>query len=161
MGCQSISVLINDRKNPYYMDIVDGFYSAIAASDLTLNKELIYEGRLVKENIYNYLDALFENSKLPDGIISPNNITSKHILSWLKEKNLKIPKDLLFVGFSNDKNIPNADVSLTTVQFSGSEIGGKAAKALIDQIEKSKILNETILIPAKFIIKSSSLKVMK
>lgn len=161
MGCESISVLIKDQKNPYYIDIIDGYYTAISASDLTLNEEMIYEGKLVKENIYNYLDVLYENSKMPDGIISPDNNTSKHILSWLKTKNLKIPNDLLFVGFSNDKNSPNSDVSLTTVQFSGSEIGEKAAKALIEQIEKRKILNDTILIPAKFIIKSSSLKIMK
>ena len=161
MGCESISVLIKDRKNPYYNDIIEGYNSAISVSDLTLDKEMIYEDSLDKENIYTYLDALYENSKLPDGIISPNNKASKHILSWLKEKNLKIPKDVLFVGFSNDKNIPDADVSLTTVQFSGSEIGEKAAKVLIEQIEKSKILNETILIPAKFIVKSSSLKITK
>ncbi len=161
MGCKSISILINDRKNPYYADIIDGYSSAISASDLTLNEEMIYEGNLVKEKIYNYLDDLYENFKIPDGIISPNNYTSSHILSWLKKKNLKIPKDLLFVGFSNDKNIPDADISLTTVQFSGSEIGEKAAERLFEQIEKSKVMDDTIVIPAKFIIKGSSLKIKK
>ncbi len=160
MGCKSISVLINDRKNPYYADIIEGYSSAISASDLALNEEMIYEGNLVKENIYNYLDELYENSKFPNGIISPNNYTSKHIVSWLKKKNLNIPNDLLFVGFSNDKNIPEGDISLTTVQFSGSEIGEKAAKILFKQINKSKVMNETIIIPAKFIIKGSSLKIM-
>jgi LacI family transcriptional regulator len=160
MGCKSISVLINDRKNPYYADIIEGYSSAISASDLALNEEMIYEGNLVKENIYNYLDELYENSKFPNGIISPNNYTSKHIVSWLKKKNLNIPNDLLFVGFSNDKNIPEGDISLTTVQFSGSEIGEKAAKILFEQIDKSKVMNETIIIPAKFIIKGSSLKIM-
>ncbi len=89
MGCKSISVLINDRKNPYYADIIEGYSSAISASDLTLDEEMIYEENLVKENIYNYLDELYENSKIPDGIISPNNYTSNYILSWLKKKNLK------------------------------------------------------------------------
>jgi len=161
MGCKSISVLINDRKNPYYADIIDGYSSAISASDLTLDEEMIYEDNLVKEKIYNYLDDLYENSNIPDGIISPNNYTSKHILSWLKKKNLKIPKDLLFVGFSNDKNIPDVDISLTTVQFSGSEIGEKAAEILFEQIGKNKVMDDTIIIPAKFIIKGSSLKIKK
>jgi len=161
MGCKSISILINDHENPYFADIIDGYSSAISASDLSLNKEMIYEGNLVKENIYNYLDDLYENSNIPDGIISPNNYTSKHILSWLKKKNLKIPKDLLFVGFSNDKNIPDVDISLTTVQFSGSEIGEKAAEILFEQIRKNKIMDDTIIIPAKFIIKGSSLKIKK
>ncbi len=161
MGCKSVSVLINDPKNPYYADIIEGYSSAISASDLALNEEMIYEGSLVKENIYNYLDKLYENSKFPNGIISPNNSTSKHIVSWLKKKNLNIPNDLLFVGFSNDKNIPEGDISLTTVQFSGSEIGDKAAKILFEQINKSKVLNDTIIIPAKFIIKGSSLKIRK
>ncbi len=161
MGCKSISVLINDRKNPYDADIIEGYSSAISASDLTLNEEMIFEDNLVKENIYNYLDELYENSKIPDGIISPNNYTSNHILSWLKKKNLKIPNDLLFVGFSNDKNNPDVDISLTTIQFSGSEIGEKAAKKLFEQIKKSKVMDDTIIIPAKFIIKGSSLKIIK
>jgi len=161
MGCKSISVLIDDRQNPYYADIIDGYLSAVSASDLTLNEDLIYEDNLVKENVYNYLDDLYENSKIPDGIISPNNHTSKHILSWLNKKNLKIPNDLLFLGFSNDKNIPDVGVSLTTVQFSGSEIGGKAVKILFEQIKKSKVMEDTIIIPAKFIIKGSSLKIKK
>jgi LacI family transcriptional regulator len=161
MGCKSISVLIDDRKSPYYSDIIEGYSSAISASDLALNEEMIYEGGLVKENIYNYLDKLYEDSKFPDGIISPSNYTSKHVLSWLKKKNLKIPDDLLFVGFSNDENNPDSIVSLTTVQFSGSEIGEKAAKILFEQIDKSKVMNDTIIIPAKFIIKGSSLKILK
>jgi LacI family transcriptional regulator len=161
MGCKSISVLINDRKDPYYADIIEGYSSAISASDLTLNQEMIYEDNLAKENVYNYLDELYKNSKIPDGIISPNNYTSNHILSWLKKKNLKIPNDLLFVGFSNDKNTPDVDISLTTVQFSGSEIGEKAAKILFEQIGKNKVMDDTIIIPAKFIIKGSSLKIMK
>ncbi len=161
MGCKNISVLINDRKNPYYADIIDGYSSAISASDLTFNEDMIYEDNLVKEKIYNYLDDLYENSKIPDGIISPNNYTSNHIVSWLKKKNLKIPNDLLFVGFSNDKNIPDVDISLTTVQFSGSEIGENAAKILFEQIKKSEVMEDTIIIPAKFIIKGSSLKIVK
>jgi LacI family transcriptional regulator len=161
MGCKSISVLINDRKDPYYADIIEGYSSAISASDLILNQEMIYEDNLAKENVYNYLDELYKNSKIPDGIISPNNYTSNHILSWLKKNNLKIPNDLLFVGFSNDKNTPDVDISLTTVQFSGSEIGEKAAKILFEQIGKNKVMDDTIIIPAKFIIKGSSLKIMK
>jgi len=159
MGCQSISVFINNRKNPYDAAIIDGYSSAISATDVALDEEMIFEDELLKENIYQYLDQLYENSKIPDGIISPNNCTSKHILSWLKNKNLEIPKDLLFVGFSNDKNIPDLDVSLTTVQFSGSEIGEEAAKILFEQIEKSQVMDNTIVVPAKFIIKGSSLKI--
>jgi len=48
---------------------------------------------------------------------------------------------------------------LTTVQFSGKEIGEEAAKILFEQIEKSQVMDNTIVVPAKFIIKGSSLKI--
>jgi DNA-binding LacI/PurR family transcriptional regulator len=49
--------------------------------------------------------------------------------------------------------------SLSIVAFSGTEIGQKAAEKLLQQIENDEISTEKIIVPAKFIIKASSLKI--
>lgn len=158
MGCKNIYIYTGELSNPFYADMVDGYQSALAGSEIKFNKNHIVTGSLSKDEITYSLNKLFDQSDIPDAIISPNTTVSTQIISWLKSQAYEIPKDVLLVSFETDKynscNIP----ALSTVQISGSKTGKIAAEKLFKQIEKGNIIKETIIIPAKFIIKGSTMR---
>jgi len=155
MKCNNIAVFAGDLNNPYYADIIDGYVDAMTEAGLN-NAKNIFSNTISEEKIYDRLDKLLKQNKLPDAILSPSTTVANQIINWLNNNGLNAPKDLLIVRFSSD--ISNTASALSTVQFSGSEIGEKAASKLFRQIEKGKNIDETVIIPPKFIIKSSSLK---
>jgi LacI family transcriptional regulator len=157
MNCKDIAVFTGDLNKPFFADIVDGYSNAMKEAGLTDYGEKVFSGSLERESIYKYLDDFYKNSRIPEAILSPDTKVSNHIITWLKEKNMNIPDDMLLISFSNDQNSFNQYTSLSTIRFSGNEIGKIAAEKLFQQIENEKITNETIIIPPKLIIKNSSL----
>ena len=158
MKCQNIAVFTGDLNNPYYADIIDGYEDALAESDYKINKEYIFSNTISQKKVYKKLEELLKQNKLPDAILTPSTQVANQVINWMTMHNLSAPKDILLVSFSNDKNYTISASTLSTVQFSGSEIGHKAAEKLFQQIKKGKIIDETVIVPPKFIIKSTSLK---
>ncbi len=159
MGCKNTCIYAGNLTNPFYSDMVDGYRSAMSDSDMKFVENQIISGSLSQDDINYSLNKMFDQSKLPDGIISPNNSVSTQIISWLKNKGYEIPKDILLVSFETDKYNSCNKPALSTIQISGSKTGKIAAKELFKQIESRKMIAETIIIPAKFIIKGSTMRV--
>ncbi len=157
MKCKDIAVFAGDLNNHYYADIIDGYSDAMLEAKLN-NKVNIFSGTLQQEKLFNRLEKLLKKNKFPDAILTPSTIVANQIIYWLSQNNLFVPKDVLIVSFSSDENNTITSSTLSVIQFSGSEIGKIAAKKLFYQIKKGEIIDETVIVPPKFIIKSSSLK---
>lgn len=158
MNCKDIAVFTGNLNNPYFADIANGYQNAMNDAGFKNYKDNLLSCDLERTEIYRYMDDFYSGSKFPDAILSPNTKTSNHIISWLKEKNMSMPDDVLFVSFSSDQNDSHLYNTISTIQFSGTEIGELAAKNLFEQIKIKKIIDKTVIVPPKFIIKSSSLK---
>ena len=156
MECKNIAVFTGDLNNPYDADIIAGYKDALKGAGLS-DLENIFSNTVDPTKILNQLDKLLKQNKIPDAILSPSTSVANQIINWLKSNNLNVPKDVSIVSFSSDKNNTATASSLSTVQFSGTEIGLKAAERLFVQIKEGGIIDETIIVPPKFIIKSSSL----
>lgn len=158
MGCKNIHLFTGNRQNPLYSDMVDGFRTAISDAGSEYSERQVFSESLAQRNVNNHLSELLNQSKLPDGIISPNTQMGTQIISWLNNNKLQVPKDVLLVSFESNNNNLCSLAAISAVQFSGSKTGKTAAKRLFEQIEKGKIKKETIIIPGKFIIKGSSMR---
>jgi LacI family transcriptional regulator len=78
----------------------------------------------------------------------------------LKEAGIRIPADIAFAGFNNDTISKIIEPNLTTINYSGYEMGQAAATSLINHltgISKIKTTN-TIILRSDIIIRQSSLK---
>ena len=158
MKCKNIILFAGNPENPFYADMIEGYKNAFSDAGTDLKNEQIITQSMNNIELEKFLDDLYSRSELPDGIISPNSNFSSLISDWLKSRGLSAPKDLLLISFSNNKNETPISSGLTSIHFSGSEIGKKAVDELFKMIKNEKIDNNTIIIPSKFIIKSSTLK---
>ncbi len=159
MKCKNIHIVTGNPENPLYADIIDGYQTALGESGI-LNTEMnIHKNMNEKEDVDNLLNLLFEKKQMPDGIISGNAEINTHIISWLDHKGIEISKDLLLVSFETGYKEHCYNKTVSSVLFSGSKIGKIAVENLFKQIRKRQIKKETIIIPAKFIIRASSIRI--
>ena len=81
-------------------------------------------------------------------------------LMALKAAGLRIPEDMAFAGFNNDPISKIIEPNLTTINYSGYDIGEAAVTSLINHlngIANVKTTN-TIILRSDLIIRASSLK---
>lgn len=163
-GCKSIIHL----EGPPNLDItkqrLEGFTEAMKAANLPIGSDsvvacplgTIEEGKAVMEKI-------LSRPNPPDGVFASSDPTAMGAMQAIREKGLKIPKDIAVVGFSNWLFSSMMDPPLSSVDQPGFEMGQEAAKLLIRHIEvKSKndveAPAETKLLKTKLVIRESSLK---
>lgn len=97
----------------------------------------------------------------PDAIFANNDPMAMGAMTAIKEKGLKIPRDVAVVGFSNWFFGELMEPSLTTVDQPGFEMGQEAARLLIRQIEmKDKEMDdpapETKILKTRLVVRKSS-----
>lgn len=135
-----------------------GFCKALQESGLSADKNLIINNNLRHKDGELAIKKLIQNNKLPDAIFCANDTTALSTIVYLQKNNIKVPKDIAVIGFSNEPFSELVTPSISTVKQPGFLMGKKAAELLIQQINnKGKTQKfETILMPTEIIIRDSS-----
>ena len=96
----------------------------------------------------------------PDAVFSANDTAAVYCMLKLKEAGIRIPADIAFAGFNNDPISKIIEPNLTTVNYSGYDIGEAAVNSLINHLKgiSSIKTTNTIILRSDLIIRASSLK---
>jgi LacI family transcriptional regulator len=158
MKCKNIHLFVTNADSPLYADLIEGYSTAIDEHENLLLDKHIYTNLNSKEAVEHLLETLNKKNKLPDGIIAGNHEISELVVSWFENAGLQIPDNLLLVGFNTGLKDDYKKHTISSIIISGSKIGKIAAESLFKQIHSRTINKETIIVPAKFIIKGSSMR---
>ena len=72
----------------------------------------------------------------------------------LKKAGIRIPQDIAFVGFNNDPVATVVEPNLTTVNYSGYQIGEVAARNMISHLKGVPIdSTDSIILKSELIIR--------
>ena len=94
----------------------------------------------------------------PDAVFAVNDRKAIGAILALKEKGVKVGRDVGVVGFTNDPMSAIISPSLTTVEEPAFEIGKQGCQLLLKQISKKNFVPEEIVLNAELIIRNSSLR---
>ncbi len=158
MGCKKIQLIVSDAKSPLYVDLIEAYQTVIDEQKNKIEKAFIHSNISNRTEVENLLNNLKENNALPDGIISGDMKLNSFISDWFENNGLKIPENLLLVSFETGEKDECTKNTISSILVSGSKIGKLAVESLFKQINKQEIKKETIIVPAKFIIKGSSIR---
>lgn len=96
-------------------------------------------------------------SKVIDGIFAATDMLAIGAMKNLKENEIRIPKDVAVVGFSNWSISSLYEPSVSTMSQPGYEMGMKAAEIILNQIKNPDMAsNETIVLQSELIERESS-----
>ncbi len=135
-----------------------GYCDALKEAGLQINKSLIVNNSLSREEGTLSIQKLLKNEIQPDAIFCANDTTALSVIIYLKENEIKVPDDIAIVGFSNEPFSEVVTPSISTVKQPGFMIGQKAAQLLIQQIlhNTENPDYKTIVMPTELIIRESS-----
>ena len=154
-----IAVLLNENDNTFNNDLLKGYFQALRDNFVQTDMELIYRNHLKEQEIRRTLSAIFRADKKIHALILPNQQTTIMVLNFLKENNIRCPKDIAIINFSDDNNTNYILPTISSVRFSAKHIGMSVIRQFFKELETSdtKKRKKLIIEPTKFIIGNTSI----
>lgn len=135
-----------------------GYKAALINNNIDVDNDIVIRCNLTVEDAKKATEKLLSLPNPPDAIFGINDEVAIGALFAIKEKGLKIPEEVMVVGFSNSNRSRYMEPSLTTMDQNPEKIGSLAAKLLFEQINGKSGFGATkeIIVPSTLIIRTSS-----
>jgi LacI family transcriptional regulator len=160
-GCRRIMHLGGNMLRNVYSDRLRGYKQALRDYKIAFDDKLVYISKLNEEAGTEAAKTILKMTvKRPDGVFAANDTAAVYCMIKLKEAGIHIPGDVAFAGFNNDPISKIIEPNLTTVSYSGYDIGEAAVTSLINHLNgiSSVKTTNTIILRSDLIIRESSLK---
>jgi DNA-binding LacI/PurR family transcriptional regulator len=134
----------------------EGYLQALREHNLEYGNELTMESINTEESGYEAMRKLLESSLVPTAVFVANDLDAIGAMKAAKEKGLRIPEDIAFIGFDDIQLASYTEPSLTTVRQPIFEMGITAISLLVQLIERKGKEPLKVELPTQLIIRGSS-----
>lgn len=136
---------------------LSGFKEALKRHSIDLREELIISCTVDtnKSEGFSAAKKLFELPSPPDGIFAITDRLAAGALEFAIANNIKVPKELSIVGYSNSEISKNVTPKLSTVSQDGYSLGKRARQRLLSLVKNSDNLYQEVF-DANLIVRNSS-----
>jgi LacI family transcriptional regulator len=157
-GAKNIAHIGGPLHLKIYENRQKGYCDALKEAGLKVNKQLIVNNSLTRDDGTIAIAKLMQNEIKPDAVFCANDTVALSVIIYLKENGIKVPEEIAVVGFSNEPFSEVVTPSISTVKQPGFLMGQKAANLIIHQIlhDKENPTYQTIIMPTELIIRDSS-----
>lgn len=159
-GCRRIGILTSDLNRNVYNQRYQGYADAIADAGLAHDKNLLLVKDISEQSALQAANEILAMDQMPDGLFITNDFEAAICMQSLKKHGVRVPEDIAIVGFNNDTLSKIVEPQLTTINYSGKEIGELSARKLIDKLNGTEIItaSQKIIVDSRLIVRQSSLK---
>jgi len=133
-GYQRIAHLAGPESVSVSKSRFEGYVHALKKHNVHIEESLIIYGGFQEEDGRQGLRKLLDNNLRPDAVFTVNDFVASGVYLQAKESGILIPRDLAVVGFGNNNISKLMSPPLTTVRQSTREMGIRAAKLLLREI---------------------------
>jgi LacI family transcriptional regulator len=164
-GCRRIAHLTNASWVSISKERLEGYRAALQESGIPYDENYVrycHHGGMIQDEIEEAITQLIRLKQRPDALLSASDRLTTGCMSTLKKAGLRIPEDILLVGFTNLNVAELLHPSLTSVRQPAYEIGHAATELLIQLIESKKpvLRFETRTLETELCVRNSSVKVV-
>lgn len=145
-GHQNIAFVVQPLTVSTRIDRFAGYKKALTDADIEVNQDFIIEASIPE--MKSKLEQLFSLEVKPTTLFAGNDRVLLAVLEFLKEKGIKLGKELELIVFDN---IPFAHLLEAPISFiiqPATDMGKKAAELLFEQINKENIRPEVFVFPS-------------
>jgi LacI family transcriptional regulator len=136
LGHRRIALLIDETDWTTGGGRLDGFYQAHRDAGLEVDEGLVVRAGFDTDEVSQRARDLLTARRRPTALFAANNLLAE--LAWreVTEAGLRIPADLSLVGFDDAPWMSMVIPGITTVSQPAFELGSRAARVLLQRIEK-------------------------
>jgi len=159
-GCRKIVHITAPIVQNVYRDRLKGYKEALGEHKIKFRDDHVIITNLSQEAGAEAAKAILKMKPFPDGIFAANDSCAVGCMLALKEEGIRIPQDIAFVGFNNDPVTKVIEPHLTTINYSGYEMGQVAARHIVDHVRDVSFVSSTntIILRSELIVRASSLR---
>lgn len=157
-GYKRIAHFAGPQHHNIYHQRTLGYKDALMANGFEVDEEIIFPDTIVQETGYKALKKFREMQNPPDAIFSSSDYAILGAIVYSKKHGIKIPQELGLTGFANEPFDDLYEPSITSVDQHPIVMGQKAARLLIDTMEKKNKTTaaEIIKLDPTLIVRQSS-----
>lgn len=160
-NCSDIAYMSGIQGHPHSMSRLDGYYKALEEHNIPIDESRVFFGDFWYNEGERVVEELIQSEKgLPEAIACANDAMAVSVYRALEKRGIKIPEDILVVGFDHSGNASGGDFPITSVMRNSGEIADRAMSYIFNEwglTELPKINKEECLV----INKSCGCKVEK
>jgi LacI family transcriptional regulator len=159
-GCRHIVLVTATLQRNVYAQRHRGYQDALTNNGLPYKEQNVLIKDLSEESGIEAAQEILKMKPRPDGVFITNDFSAAVCMHFLKENGVKIPEEIAVVGFNNDAICKIVDPQITTINYSGFDIGMVAARCLISYLDGEMNIQSTntIVVPSELIVRKSSLR---
>lgn len=132
----------------------DAYKDVLKKYSIPIEEELVFIGESSFESGYLMAEKLLMSQKV-DAIVVVNNTISMGVFKLLKERNIKIPKEVSFLSYDDFQWMEVTEPSITTIRQPSYEMGKTAAKLLLEKLQDSTREPQEICVESQIINRES------
>jgi DNA-binding LacI/PurR family transcriptional regulator len=159
LGHKKIGIISSPQKIKIFQDRLNGFESALSASNISFNKELVVECEENMVDGYIGTKELFKRDNKFTAIFAMCDFIAYGAYRYCIENNINIPEDVSIISIDDINTSALLHPPLTTMAQKKYEMGFQAAKILVDSIKKGKIPKKQVVLESELIERQSCKKV--
>lgn len=161
-GCTRIVHVVGNLDINVYSDRLAGYRRALSIKGIQGRATDVIVSDLSEEAGETIVSKLVKMKPFPDGLMVSNDYCAASCLVALKKRGIRVPEDIVLVGFNNDTISRMVEPNLTTISYPGYLMGETAMKTLILQL-KNNVSSEDIpreikVLDSGLIVRGSSKK---
>lgn len=155
-GYSNIAYISGPLENRSYRLRWEGFQAALHNHGMVIKQNHIYFGDSVVETGISGAAQLLQTADPPDAVFASNDMIAIGALQVFVSRGMHIPKDIAVMGFDDIDFSKYTTPPLTTVSVDKKQMGTLAVSKLLALPDRQLHENESIILPAKVICRSST-----
>jgi len=157
-GCKRIVHVTTRSMQSTYLDRLDGYKQALSDHRLPFSENLVIFENLTMPGGELVANVLLSMRPRPDGVFVANDSCAIGCMQVLRQNGITIPDQIAFVGFNNDPASRIVEPNLTTINYSGHQVGETAARYLINNLDGDEACPDTntIILRHELVVRASS-----
>jgi LacI family transcriptional regulator len=135
-GCNSLGFVGDYRHCKSFNERWTGFQKALSSEQIKIDPSflIVDEDRFIAD--YKWLEQRVQQMEaLPSALVCSNDYIAINVMRILKNKNIRIPEDIMICGFDNSTESQIIEPHLTTAHIYRDEMGLQAAEMLLSRIQ--------------------------
>jgi serine phosphatase RsbU (regulator of sigma subunit)/DNA-binding LacI/PurR family transcriptional regulator len=152
--CRKIAFVRGPEGNKEAEERLKIFREVLEEHDVAPDPDLIISGDFSRDAGVHAVEYLLEKELRFDALAGANDDTALGALKAFQEHHIRVPDEVLVVGFDDIEESGFSAPPLTTVRQPLAEMGGRAVEVIHNCIEGRKIKG-TIIVPASLVTRQS------
>lgn len=160
MGYASVGYVNARPSNAVGALRLQGYQQALLDYDLSFKDQMIVN--LTEDQADKYFAEgrrvgldLLKTGELPEALFVYNDLSALGLIEALLSKGVRVPDDVAIVGFDDIERAAYAPVPLTTVKQRKDEIGAKAARIIVNNLDSGAPIPVKTILEPELIVRSS------